>query len=268
MNVKQMVFQPFCLTILFICLLTSSLMAQMQNSSVIFSSGGGQSQSANFKQFEIIGETIIGESTSSSFSQQSGFPIDIDIVENTAPVADDISVETDENIAVEITLTGSDADGDELTFEVVDAPTNGVYEDGVYTPNVDWFGVDSFTYVANDGTVDSEIATVTITVNDVINELDTPINVAVVIDGNNLTISWDVVANANSYLLYSSSDPYATFPDNWIIVDTVTDLIYTIESVTEDKMFYCVVASTETEPAAVSKPVIVPEKEKKKFDLK
>ena len=188
--------------------------------------------------------------------------------ENTAPIADDIAVTTDEDVAVAITMTGSDADGDSLTFAVVDAPTNGVYEDGVYTPNTGWFGVDSFTYVANDGMIDSEIATVTITVNDVIDELDAPINVAVVIDGNNLTISWDVVANANSYLLYSSSDPYATFPDNWILVDTVTDLTCTIESATEDKMFYCVVASTETEPAAVSKPVIVPGKEKKKFDLK
>ena len=84
---------------------------------------------------------------------------------NDAPVADDISVTTDEDVAVAITMTGSDAEGDELTFEVVDAPTNGVYEDGVYTPNLNFNGVDTFTYVANDGTVDSELATVTITVN-------------------------------------------------------------------------------------------------------
>ena len=187
---------------------------------------------------------------------------------NTAPIADDISVITDEDVAVAITMTGSDVDGDSLTFAVVTAPVNGTYDGTTYTPNADYNGADSFTYTANDGTVDSDPATVTITVNDVIDELDAPTNVAVVIDGNNLTISWDVVANANSYLLYSSSDPYATFPDNWILVDTVTDLTCTIESATEDKMFYCVVASTETEPVAVSKPVIVPGKEKKKFDLK
>ncbi|MBC8184624.1 hypothetical protein H8E88_26310, partial [candidate division KSB1 bacterium] len=102
----------------------------------------------------------------SEFSQG----VEVTSYENTAPVADDISVETDENISVEITLTGSDADGDELTFTVQTQPENGTLSGDVpnltYSPNADWFGVDSFTYVANDGTVDSEIATVTITVNE------------------------------------------------------------------------------------------------------
>ena len=85
------------------------------------------------------------------------------------PIADDISIETDEDVFVEITLTGSDADGDDLTFTIVEEPTNGVAinEGGVvqYTPDTDWFGVDTFTYVANDGAVYSAPATVTITVN-------------------------------------------------------------------------------------------------------
>ena len=33
-----------------------------------------------------------------------------------------------------------------------------------YTPNADWNGTDTFTYKANDGTVDSNTSTVTITV--------------------------------------------------------------------------------------------------------
>ncbi|MBC8395449.1 MAG: alpha/beta fold hydrolase, partial [Candidatus Marinimicrobia bacterium] len=83
---------------------------------------------------------------------------------NDTPIADDISVTTDEDVSVAITMTGSDADGDDLTFSVVSAPVNGTYDGTTYTPNTGWFGVDSFTYVANDGELDSEIATVTINV--------------------------------------------------------------------------------------------------------
>jgi sugar lactone lactonase YvrE len=89
------------------------------------------------------------------------------ILPNTAPIANNIAVETDEDVAVAITLTGTDVDEDELTFTVVDAPTNGIYADGFYTPNVNFSGTDSFTYKANDGELDSNIATVTITVNEV-----------------------------------------------------------------------------------------------------
>jgi len=34
----------------------------------------------------------------------------------------------------------------------------------VYTPDANWFGTDTFTYKANDGTEDSNVATVTIEV--------------------------------------------------------------------------------------------------------
>ncbi len=55
---------------------------------------------------------------------------------------------------------------------VVTGPGNGtlsINADGsfTYTPNLDFNGTDSFTYRANDGTVDSNVATATITVNPV-----------------------------------------------------------------------------------------------------
>jgi hypothetical protein len=84
---------------------------------------------------------------------------------NDAPVADAQSVTTDEDTALAITLTGNDADGDDLTFTVQSGPEHGSYADGIYTPDADYYGDDSFTFVANDGTVDSEPATVSITVN-------------------------------------------------------------------------------------------------------
>ena len=44
---------------------------------------------------------------------------------NTAPVASGQSVTTNEDTAKAITLTGSDADGDSLTYSVVSGPTHG-----------------------------------------------------------------------------------------------------------------------------------------------
>jgi hypothetical protein len=67
-----------------------------------------------------------------------------------------------------ITLTGSDADGDPLTFAIVTGPANGVLSgtapNVTYTPAANYSGSDSFTFKVNDGTVDSTVATVSITV--------------------------------------------------------------------------------------------------------
>ncbi len=87
---------------------------------------------------------------------------------NDAPVADPQSVTTNEDAAKAITLTGSDVDGDTLSFSVVTQPTHGILSgtapDLTYTPASDYNGPDSFTFKANDGTIDSNIATVSITV--------------------------------------------------------------------------------------------------------
>jgi hypothetical protein len=89
-------------------------------------------------------------------------------VGNTPPVADDQSVDVEVNTAVPITLTASDADGDTLTYAISTAPTHGdltgVPPAVTYTPDVDYEGLDSFTFLANDGTEDSAPATVSINV--------------------------------------------------------------------------------------------------------
>lgn len=63
----------------------------------------------------------------------------------------------------------TDADGDRLSAVLASWPLHGaaaLSSDGsfTYTPNPNWDGVDTFTYVANDGHADSDVATVTITV--------------------------------------------------------------------------------------------------------
>jgi hypothetical protein len=59
-------------------------------------------------------------------------------------------------------------DGDALTYSLVDGPQHGTLTGSganrTYIPDTDYAGLDSFTFKANDGTADSNIATVTITV--------------------------------------------------------------------------------------------------------
>ena len=87
---------------------------------------------------------------------------------NNVPVANDISIVTDENVPIDITLTGFDAEGSELIFEVTADPLHGILGGELpsikYTPNANFSGNDSFTYHIFDGINYSEIATVTITV--------------------------------------------------------------------------------------------------------
>ncbi len=102
------------------------------------------------------------------------FRIDITDLENTPPVADEGADSTLEDTLVSITLSGSDADTDPLTFAIDTPPGNGVLGaitpvDATsatvdYTPDLDFNGVDSFTFMVNDGNVDSPPATVDLTV--------------------------------------------------------------------------------------------------------
>jgi VCBS repeat-containing protein len=87
---------------------------------------------------------------------------------NQAPVANNQSVSTPQNTSKAITLTASDANGDPLTYTVVTNPAHGTLTGTApnltYTPTTGYTGADSFTFKANDGKVDSNTATVSITV--------------------------------------------------------------------------------------------------------
>ncbi|MGJ8639764.1 MAG: Ig-like domain-containing protein [Opitutaceae bacterium] len=87
---------------------------------------------------------------------------------NDAPVASAQSVSTSEDTAKAITLSGSDLDGDSLSFSILSLPSKGTLSGSganrTYTPNANANGSDSFTFRANDGTVNSASAVVSISV--------------------------------------------------------------------------------------------------------
>ena len=73
------------------------------------------------------------------------------------------------NVSAALGILANDQDSEELSAILVEPPTHGTVtlnDDGsfVYRPDPDFNREDSFQYVASDGTADSNVATVTITV--------------------------------------------------------------------------------------------------------
>jgi VCBS repeat-containing protein len=93
---------------------------------------------------------------------------------NDPPVANDDTATTPENTVLIVPAPGvlvndTDLENDPLTAILVTGPANGAlsfFPDGgyVYTPTLNFNGLDSFTYQANDGQLSSNVATVTISV--------------------------------------------------------------------------------------------------------
>ena len=73
-----------------------------------------------------------------------------------------------EDTPEDVPLNATDIDGDPLTYAIVTPPAHGTLSGSgatrTYTPDRHYFGPDSFTFKANDGTADSNVATVSITV--------------------------------------------------------------------------------------------------------
>ena len=87
---------------------------------------------------------------------------------NAPPVAHSQSVSTAEDTGISITLMGSDADGDPLTYTALEMPNHGTLSgtapDLLYTPFPDFNGSDQLTFKVNDGLADSPTGTISVTV--------------------------------------------------------------------------------------------------------
>lgn len=87
---------------------------------------------------------------------------------NAAPVADPQSLSMYQDTSLPITLTASDPDGDTLDYAIVTNPSHGTLAGTapnlVYTPQAGYTGEDQFTFIAKDGTLDSNLAAVDISI--------------------------------------------------------------------------------------------------------
>ena len=118
-----------------------------------------------------------------------------DVTVDQPPQASDVNdVSTREDVAKDVTLSATDGDNDPLSYKVTALPANGKLYKGsgtgaadeitstslpftlptngnkvTYMPNPNFNGSDSFKFLANDGTTDSNEATVSITV-DAVND--------------------------------------------------------------------------------------------------
>ena len=124
---------------------------------------------------------------------------------NTAPQAkaDAATVDEDNTIRINVLANDLDAEGDTLTATVLAGPSHGKLvknADGSfnYTPDKDWYGTDSFTYLTSDGRASSSAATVTITVK--------PVNDAPVVSNASFNIKKDGSIKINLQGLTSDVD--------------------------------------------------------------
>jgi hypothetical protein len=89
---------------------------------------------------------------------------------NSAPTVVNASLTTAMDSAATLTLDASDADGDPLTLRIVSQPTHGtVALDGrgaTYFPEAGFTGDDSFTFAAWDGSINSNLGSVAVSVSE------------------------------------------------------------------------------------------------------
>jgi len=154
-------------------------------------------------------------------------------LQNSPPVAQNDLYFTNEDTTLNVPAPGvlandSDPENDPITAALVSGPSHGTLvlnADGsfTYTPDANYNGADSFTYRSNDGTADSGVATVNLTVNPVDNAPDAVDDSATTSTGTPVDI--DVLANdsdPDGDTLAVSSATHGTYgsttvnPDNTI----------------------------------------------------
>lgn len=146
---------------------------------------------------------------------------------NDTPVAVAQSLTTLEDTALNITLTGTDIEGSALSYTVITQPTHGVITGTVpnliYTPTTNYFGPDSLTFKVNDGTVNSNTATMSLTITSVndlpsvsSSDFSTPVNTnyASLISGTDTegsALTYSIVTNPTKGTISGLNSSSGTF---------------------------------------------------------
>jgi uncharacterized protein (TIGR03437 family) len=95
----------------------------------------------------------------------------ISLIVRIPPVAQSQMITIDEDKVTPIQLNGIDTDGQTLVYEIKDGVKHGQLTGKapnlIYTPTLNYFGPDSFTFVVDNGLIESALATVQININPV-----------------------------------------------------------------------------------------------------
>ncbi len=124
----------------------------------------------------------------------AGFLVSCESKKDNPPAAVSENITTKEDTPVSITLKGSDPEGNQVTFKKLTDPVHGkligTEPNFVYTPELNYSGVDSFSFKVNDGVIDSNTAFVSITIT---SENDPPVAkddvVEIIEDTNMVTLN-------------------------------------------------------------------------------
>ncbi|MDP7278863.1 MAG: Ig-like domain-containing protein, partial [Candidatus Poribacteria bacterium] len=150
----------------------------------------------------------------------------VSITVNAAPVAESQELTTAQGVELAVVLTATDFEAEALTYQIEDQPQNGTLSGTapnlMYTPKADFFGSDSFTFIANDGTLDSLPVTVSIVVN------GSPVadsQELTVLSGAELVLTLTASDAESDSLTYAIKDQ----PQHGTLSGTGTDIVYTPE---------------------------------------
>ena len=198
--------------------LTASLVSNVSNGNLSLNTNGSFIYTPNINFFGIDNFTYKANDGTSD----SNIGIVTITVNNTndIPESSNISVTTNEDITKSIVLLGNDIDGDSLIYKIISQPTNGsIVINGpilMYTPKKNYNGIDSITYVANDGIINSDTSTISITIIP-INDSPTSSNMSTITDEDksiDITLIGSDVETTN--IIYS----LVTSPANGAIILT------------------------------------------------
>ena len=123
---------------------------------VTFNNPASANTTASFNAAGIYVVRLTASDGQLTTSDQAAISINL---ANRAPVAIPQSRATDEDTPLDLTLTGTDADGDPLTFTIVASPIygqlSGTGPNRRYTPKADFHGSDTLTFKVSDFALES-----------------------------------------------------------------------------------------------------------------
>jgi PKD repeat protein len=189
------------------------------------------------------------------------------LLPNQPPVAQDQALTSLEDTLLALVLSATDPEGQPLSYQVVLAPAHGTLT-GIapgltYTPEANYAGSDQFTFVASDGTAQSNVATVSLTISPVNDPPTASVTVTPLTGPAPLTITGDASTSSDlegplaSYAwdfgdgtTASSVITSHTYPSagSYLLTLTVTDL----EGASASASTTILVSSTANQPPTVA----------------